>query len=65
MFTVTVELEQVGVVCHALAEDGKSGNVAWFYSPSLLPEGTGIFIVPPKSISPHPIQDKSDQQIAP
>ena len=65
MFTVTVELEQVGVVCHALAEDGKAGNIAWFSSPTLLPEGTRIFIMPPKSISPHPIPDKSDQKIAP
>jgi hypothetical protein len=55
MITGTIQLEQIGFVCHALAKDGKSGNVAWISSPEHLPEGTRLFIIPPAPISPQPI----------
>ena len=54
MITGTIQLEQIGVVCHALAKDGKSGNVAWISSPAHLSEGTRLFIMPPALISPQP-----------
>jgi hypothetical protein len=63
MITANIQFEQVGVVCHSLAKDGKSGNVAWFTSPIHMAEGTRIFIMPPLPISPQPAQSQPETNL--
>jgi hypothetical protein len=35
--------ERIGYVCHQLANDGKSGHIAWIRSTATLPENTQIY----------------------